>query len=133
MQADAKLHATQFPEDTDFFRGVLRAMRASKMAHMSELQVRFCANPHGGAPNYEVSTADGEYAHCYASTHSSYPDAFLEIPEPEFDPKLLGRKIYQMEDIQDMLRERIERQGNVRRREPAKKTELRKTLEALFA
>lgn len=133
MQADAKLHATQFPEDTEFFRGVLRAMRNSKMAHMSELQVRFCANPHGGAPNYEVRSDEGEYAYCYASTHSSYADQTLEEPEPEFDEKLLGKKIYRMEDIQEMLRDRLERQGTMRRRPAPQKTELRKTLEALFS
>lgn len=133
MQADAKLHATRFPANPEFFRGVLRAMRASKMAHMSELEVRFCANPCGSAPNYEVRAPDGEYAYCYASTHSSYPTAILDQVEPEFDPKMLRKQAYRMEDIQDLLRERLEKVGNVRRRPEAEKTELRKKLELLFA
>jgi hypothetical protein len=106
--------ATIFPEDSDYFRGVLRVLRTGGLGTMRELRVTFCFNEPGTLPNYMVANTRGVRAHCFGSTHSSFPDPDPEAPEEKFLPETLDTVSYGMTELQQMLAERLEQSTSYR-------------------
>lgn len=105
---------TIFPEDPDYFRGVLRVLRTGGLGVMRDLTVTFCRNAPGTLPNYQVKNARGVRAYCFGTTHSSYPEPNLEGPEEVFLHKTLDTVSYGMIELQQMLAERLEQRESYR-------------------